>query len=374
MAKSEDRFLVRASQDVSLDGEIWGAEVHMSDGSTKTYGIAGADGQAEAARKEAETSRVNAEAKRAEDEEARTQAESARVTAEQERAAQQVKNNADQAANNAAAQGLIAVIVEDYDPVTLKPNGSGQNGKMYLVPMPEANAMAEAIPVSFALTPTDGGEYTARQVDARSAAAGDVYVEWLWINNQFERIGLSTATLDPITTDHIDAVVSGESPQGKQVLTLTGLTYLWTKLKTAFAAIAHKHVTGDVTGLDTALGDKATKAELKTVQDSLDRWSSATLNKANAVSGAVKYLQIGKSVYVSVWDLKIPNGVRPNDNSFIIASGLPKVSTDAGLLVRHNGTPLRVRLNQDGQLCAHWPNEVPASSSEFYGFMRMSIR
>ena len=271
MAKSEDRFLVRASQDVSLDGEIWGAEVHMSDGSTKTYGIAGADGQAEAARKEAETSRVNAEAKRAEDEEARTQAESARVTAEQERAAQQVKNNADQAANNAAAQGLIAVIVEDYDPVTLKPNGSGQNGKMYLVPMPEANAMAEAIPVSFALTPTDGGEYTARQVDARSAAAGDVYVEWLWINNQFERIGLSTATLDPITTDHIDAVVSGESPQGKQVLTLTGLTYLWTKFKTAFAAIAHKHVTGDVTGLDTALGDKATKAELKTVQDSLDQ-------------------------------------------------------------------------------------------------------
>ena len=271
MAKSDDRFLVRASQDVSLDGEIWGAEVHMSDGSTKTYGIAGADGQAEAARKEAETTREVAETKRAEDEAARTQAETTRAAAEQERAAQQVKNNADQAANNAAAQGLIAVIVEDYDPVTLKPNGSGQNGKMYLVPIPEANAMAEAIPVSFALTPTDGGEYIARQVDARAAAAGDVYVEWLWINNQFERIGLSTATLDPITTDHIDAVVSGESPQGKQVLTLTGLTYLWTKLKTVFAAFTHKHVTGDVTGLDTALGDKATKAELKTVQDSLGR-------------------------------------------------------------------------------------------------------
>ena len=29
----------------------------MSDGSTKTYGIAGTDGQAEAARKEAETAR-----------------------------------------------------------------------------------------------------------------------------------------------------------------------------------------------------------------------------------------------------------------------------------------------------------------------------
>ena len=270
MAKPEDRLLVRASQDVTLDGEIWGAEVHASDGSVKTYGIAGADGQAEAARKDAETAREAAETKRAEDEAARVDAESKRVTAEQERAAQQVKNNADQAANNAAAQGLIAVIVDNYDPETLKPNGEGQNGKMYLVPMPEANAMAEAIPVSFALAPMGDGEYTARRVDARSAAAGDVYVEWLWINNQYERIGLSTATLDPITTDHIDAVVSGESPQGKQVLTLTGLTYLWTKLKTAFAAIAHKHVTGDVTGLDAALGDKATKAELKTVQDSLN--------------------------------------------------------------------------------------------------------
>lgn len=269
MAKSEDCFLVRASRDVSLDGEVWGLQQHLSEGGVKTYGIAGADGQAEAARKEDETAREAAEAKRAEDEAARVQAETARAAAEKERAAQQVKNNADQAANNAAAQGLIAVIVEDYDPVTLKPNGSGQNGKMYLVPIPEANAMAEAIPVSFALTPTDGGEYIARQVDARAAAAGDVYVEWLWINNQFERIGLSTATLDPITTDHIDAVVSGESPQGKQVLTLTGLTYLWTKLKTVFAAFTHKHVTGDVTGLDTALGDKATKAELKTVQDSL---------------------------------------------------------------------------------------------------------
>ena len=79
-------------------------------------------------------------------------------------------------------------------------------------------------------------------------------------------------------------------------------------------------------------------------------------------------------MYVSVWDLRIPKGVRDDDNSFVIASGLPKVSTDAGLLVRHNGTPLRVRLNQDGQLRAHYPNGVPASDSEFYGFMRLAIR
>ena len=270
MARSGDKFLVRESSDVTLDGEIWGLEVEKADGGTKKYGIAGADGKAEKARKEAETARVAAETKRSEDETARAQAETARAAAEKERAAQQVKNNADQAANNAAAQGLIAVIVEDYDPKTLKPNGAGQNGKMYLVPMPEANAMADAIPVSFALTPTGNGDYVAQRVDSREVgAAGDVYVEWLWVNGQFERIGLSTATLDPITTDIIDAVVAGKNPQGKQVLTTTGLSYLWTQLKAVFAAIGHKHPTSDVTGLDAALGDKATKAELKTVQDSL---------------------------------------------------------------------------------------------------------
>ena len=287
MARSGDEFLVRESSDVTLDGEIWGLEVEKADGGTKKYGIAGADGKAEKARKEAETARVAAETKRSEDETARAQAETARAAAEKERAAQQVKNNADQAANNAAAQGLIAVIVEDYDPKTLKPNGAGQNGKMYLVPMPEANAMADAIPVSFALTPTGNGDYVAQRVDSREVgAAGDVYVEWLWVNGQFERIGLSTATLDPITTDIIDAVVAGKNPQGKQVLTTTGLSYLWTQLKAVFAAIGHKHPTSDVTGLDAALGDKATKAELKTVQDSLGKMAivGGTVSDMNGIN------------------------------------------------------------------------------------------
>lgn len=263
MAKSDDRFLVRASQDVSLDGEIWGAEVHMSDGSTKTYGIAGADGQAESARKAAETARVNAEAKRAEDEAARTQAETARVTAEQERAAQQVKNNADQAANNAAAQGLQVVKLNEgqFDPDTLMPTVSGEVGKLYFVPIP-SQAMSAL----------------AALVDVPAGDGQDNYLEWMSIDGKWERVGMSNATLVGLTTDEIDRIAAGEQVTSESVLGGTGLTYLWTKLKTAFAAIAHKHVTGDVTGLDTALGDKATKAELKTVQDSLDRLPDIMLN------------------------------------------------------------------------------------------------
>ena len=167
--------------------------------------------------------------------------------------AAQAKNNADQAANNSAAQGLVAVILSsgEYDPETLEPTVDGAVGKMYLVPMPQAQAVAAALPVAFTLEETGDGTYAATR--AASAEDGDVYVEWLWINSAWERIGLSTATIDPVTTDQIDAVCADSAPQGKQVLNLTGLSYLWAKVKAwatgAFAALSHTHPASQVTGL-----------------------------------------------------------------------------------------------------------------------------
>lgn len=175
---------------------------------------------------EAETARVAAET-------ARADAEKARTTAEKERADQQVKNNADQAANNAAALGLYAVKLNEgqYDPNTLKPTISGQNGKMYLVPIPAAAA------ASFVTL-----------TGVKALDEGDTCVEWMWADG-WERVGLSNATLEGLTTDEIDSVVADGTLQTKSVLNGIGLSYLWTKLKAKFS----------------------TKAELKTVQDSLGR-------------------------------------------------------------------------------------------------------
>lgn len=179
----------------------------------------------------------------------------------------QAKNNSDQAANNAAAQGLVAVILAsgEYDPGTLEPTVSGEVGKMYLVPMPQAQAVAAALPVAFTLEETGDGTYAATR--AASAEDGDVYVEWLWINSAWERIGLSTATIDPITTDQVDAVAAGSAPQGKQVLNLTGLSYLWAKLKASFAALSHTHTTAQVSGLDSALAGKAASSHTHAAGD-----------------------------------------------------------------------------------------------------------
>lgn len=312
MAKSEDRFLVRASQDVTLDGEIWGAEVHASDGGVKTYGIAGADGQAEAARKEAETAREAAETKRAEDEAARTQAETARAAAELERAAQQVKNNSDQAANNAAAQGLQVVKLNQgqYDPSTLMPTVHGEVGKLYFVPIP-SQAMSAL----------------AALVDVPAGDGQDDYLEWMSIDGKWERVGMSNATLVSLTTDEIDRIAAGEQIASESVLGGTGLTYLWAKLKTAFAALTHKHATGDVTGLDTALADKATKVELKTVQDSLARLSTSTPRRINLeVTPGGSYTVPSDGVYV----LTALNKSSTNSNAWWLKDGIEFFGVNKG--------------------------------------------
>lgn len=179
-------------------------------------------------------------AKAGPEEAARAKAETARAAAEKERAAQQAKNNADQKANNAAAQGLQVVKLSggQYDPSTLKPNVPGEVGKLYFVPDPK------------------GG-------------SDSLYAEWMHIDGKWEKVGMSTAQIAGLTTGQIDAVASGGSVTSESVLTGTGLTYLWTKLRAAFAAKSHRHATAQVDGLDSALAGKASKADLDEMRGSL---------------------------------------------------------------------------------------------------------
>ena len=201
MANSPAKFL----KDVA--GQVYAVVV---DG--VVYGIAGADGQAEAERKATESERVAAES-------ARASAETARVSAETERDAQQAKNNADQAANNQAAQGLIAVLLTDgqVDPATREPTVAGEVGKMYMVP-----------------SGLSGKE--------------NRYYEWMVLNGEWERVGTTDAAMEPLTTDEVDTVASDGTVTNNKVLTGTGLSYLWGKLKAVFSAIGHKHSAADITG------------------------------------------------------------------------------------------------------------------------------
>lgn len=195
---------------------------------------------AENARTEAESGRASAEGLRETAEEGRAAAETLRAQAEQERAdaqddrderqdandADQARNNAQQAANNSAALGLTFVILSEgqYDADTLEPTVEGETGKMYLVPDPK------------------GGE-------------DDVYSEWIWIpgTDSFEHMGSTSTNFDPMTTADVDAVTSDQSPSGDRTMNVTALSYLWTKLKAAFAAISHTHTVSQVTDFPSSM-------------------------------------------------------------------------------------------------------------------------
>lgn len=223
---------------------------------------------AESSRVSAESTRVRAETSRSDAEQSRVTAEAARVEAEKERETQQAKNNADQAQNNAAAQGLLVAVLGDgqYDTSTLEPTISGEVGKLYLVPDPNA------------------------QDD-------NAYAEWMYISGNWERVGTSTASVEPVTTDQIDTVAADGSVTSSNALTGTGLTYLWAKLKAAFASVTHRHSASDITSgtLSVARGGTgaatasaaltslgaASASDLAAVRDSLSRFE--------AVGGATKF-------------------------------------------------------------------------------------
>ncbi len=195
---------------------------------------------AEDARAEAEGGRASAEGLRATAEEGRAAAEVLRAQAEQERAeaqddrderqdandADQARNNAQQAANNSAALGLTFVILSEgqYDPTGLEPTVEGQTGKMYLVPDPRGTE-------------------------------DNIYLEWIWIPDtaSFEHIGSTSSSFDPMTTADVDAVTSDQAPSGDRTMSVTALSYLWTKLKAAFAALSHTHTVSQVTDFPSSM-------------------------------------------------------------------------------------------------------------------------
>ena len=172
----------------------------------------------ESARVAAEAARAAAEGKRASVETSRASAEAARADAEKRRETDQARNNADQAANNAAAQGLLVKLVAEggYDPSTLKPTADGKVGTLYLVPDPKASG-------------------------------DNAYAKWIWVNGKWERVDPSNATVAGLTTEQVDAVASGGSVTSENVVNGSVLTYLWAKLRAAFAPRAHEHSARDVT-------------------------------------------------------------------------------------------------------------------------------
>lgn len=176
---------------------------------------------AETARETAETARETAETARGTAETARATAETGRVTAETARSTAETQRVTRFAEMEQLAHGWIIhhCTSSEYDSTTRKPTvSSPDSGTLYCVP--------------------------------NTGVSGDAWTEWRYDteSQDFEPVGSATANTSPITTSTIDSIVGDTAETGTEVLQTTGLTYLWTKLKAAFAALTHYH---------TGLGDSS---------------------------------------------------------------------------------------------------------------------
>ena len=208
-----------------------------------------------------ESSRVDAETKRVSAESSRANAETARDQAEQARAADQLKNNTDQEQNNAAARGLTYHMcglgeyqLDAVDKAHNVPTVDGKTGVMYL-------------------TPKVSGETTE-----------DRYDQWMYIEYNWELMGESGVHIDPTTTDDIDSIAAGTSVASDRVLNTTGLSYLWSKLKAAFAPKSHTHDATSITGsLEVSHGGTGAT----TAADALTNLGAASQTDVDALRDSV---------------------------------------------------------------------------------------
>ena len=248
------------------------AEAARGSAETKRASAEAARISAETKRAEAEIARASAETARGSAETKRADAEKARVAAETKRAEDQTKNNADQAANNAAAQGLQVVLLASgqYDETTRKPKITGEIGKLYFVPSAQSSET-------------------------------DAYIEWMWIGSAWERVGMSNATVVGLTTSEIDKAASGQSLTSESVLNGSGLSYLWTKIKAAFAAAIHKHSASDITSGTL----------------SADRIGAGSVTTEKLADAAVTKDKLGSDV----WD-----SISQEDPRFSVNNGIGNVS------------------------------------------------
>lgn len=131
---------------------------------------------------------------------------------------------------------------------------SGANN--YVLPAATASAIGGVKPdgttITVAQDGTISGANTYTLPPATTSTLGGVIPDGttITVDSNGTIHGGASGQVSPISNATIDAVVSDQSPTGTDSLQTTGLSYLWTKLKAAFAAITHTH---------TVLGDSSTK-------------------------------------------------------------------------------------------------------------------
>lgn len=206
--------------------------------------------------------------------------------AEKQRASEQEKNNLDQARNNQLAleREPYTCGTGEFDPKTLQPTIEGVPGRLYLVP------------------------------NENASGDDDKYAEWLLIADKWEMIGHNPGGNVPmISTEQIDAIIDDDKYDDIGVLSLPGLWYFWSKLKSLFSGKISK--SGDtMTGNLTIAKSDASLSLENDVDGSNESWRIHNYHASGATNG-------GPGAMFSVYSKKL--GTNPFE---MYPDGTPKFS------------------------------------------------
>lgn len=228
----------------------------------------------ETARQDAESRRVIAESERISAEQNRVTAENGRVTAENTRVTEQAKNNADQAANNQAAAEMAPhiCVTGEYDPSESKPTiPNAREGRIYAVPT--------------------------------GAEGDDRYIEWMYLNGTWEKVGTSSGgQVAYITTDQIDQVANDEAPSGTTLLSLTGLSYVWAKIK-EWTSSTFRKAADKIQGVDIA-DNAITSEKINSLAVTNSKLAADSVTSDKIEDGTIQFNDMNEELQTRITDME----------------------------------------------------------------------
>lgn len=211
---------------------------------------------AEDARKTAETARVSAETSRQSAESSRVSAENARISAENDRASAESTRRSDETSRKSYETQRRSAETARADAETARQTAEARRAADFAIMEQRSKgwlryycASGEFDPTTRRPTIAEPDESTLYYVPAEHPTADNQWVEWQYDTegDRWEMQGTTEVTISPVTTAQIDAIANDETVTSSNVLQATGLTYLWAKLKAAFAPLAHVHSASDIT-------------------------------------------------------------------------------------------------------------------------------
>lgn len=333
---STNRFrlrILRSAHDGAVPAENWDNAVDaLIDRGRKACDAYDA---AESARATAETSRVSAETSRQSAESSRVSAENARISAENDRASAESTRKNDETSRKSYETQRRSAETARADAEAARQTAEARRAADFAIMEQRSKgwlryycATGEYDPTTRRPTIAGPDESTLYYVPAEHPTSDNQWVEWQYdtSGDRWEMQGTTEVTVSPVTTAQIDAIANDETVTSSNVLQATGLTYLWAKLKAAFAPLVHVHSASDITSGTLPVARGGTGVATAAAERNRLGLGNTTgaLPVANGGTGATTASDAVKALTGMAWDFSTNNTTDTLVPVSATVNGVPK--------------------------------------------------